>query len=120
MLDLLSQQTPSDPALRTSSKTALLQPGTPAAHSSSPTNGQALVLQHSSSLDGTRSAARDAKDQDQVVLAVLPDGPQRPPEHATSSGSITRAWLADMAGAPKEGRGPHAALANCKQAARVG
>lgn len=116
MLDILSQQVPSDPALRTSSRTTLLQPGTPAANCSSPSNGKALVLQLSSDLDGTLSAK---DDQGPVVLAVLPDRPQQSPEHA-SSGSITRAWLADVArGGSKEARGPHAALANCKQAARV-
>lgn len=126
VLDLLSSQQPSDPALRTPSS-RLLQPSTPAAaaRAPSPVNGKTphslLPQQRFSSFDGTHSDKED-RDQRAVVVPVLPKPRSAPhePHGPASSGSITRPWLDDMAhdphGHPPGWRG---LPAHCKQAARV-
>lgn len=115
VLDLLShQQQPSDSALKAASS-KLLQPSTPAAGPPSPGNGK-LLLQTSSSLDGSHSYK---DDQEAVIVPVLPSN-SASPEGVASSGSITRAWLADVAHAPHEHTsGLKGILMHFRQAARV-
>lgn len=120
VLDILSagQPTSADPNLRASSK--LLQPSTPAvAAPSSPADGKILLLQRSSSLDGTHSYKAD---QSTVIVPVLPNcsHDHDHDRHPASSGSITRAWLADIAHrAHDQERGCKALVAHFRQAARV-
>lgn len=119
VLDILSAGQPAsaDPNLRASSK--LLQPSTPAASApGSPANGKTLLLQHSSSLDGTLHSYKDDQSA-AVIVPVLPDSPDHD-THPASSGSMTRAWLADMAHrAHDQERGCKALVAHFQQAARV-
>lgn len=109
VLEILSTQVPSDTAQRTSSK--LLQPGTPVI-SNGITTPKGLVLQQSTSSDG---AALSRPDQAAIIVPVLPDAHQ---PVAASSGSITRAWLADVANGTN-GPGPTTPWAHCRAAAKV-
>jgi len=109
VLEILSTQVPSDTALRTSSK--LLQPGTPVISNGFST-AKGLVLQQSTSSDG---AALSRPDQAAIIVPVLPDAQQ---PTATSSGSITRAWLADVANGA-HGPGPTTPWGHCRAAAKV-
>jgi hypothetical protein len=128
VLDLLSSQQPSDPALTQPLRTPssrLLQPSTPAAAAParSPVNGKTphplLLQQRSCSLDGTHSDKED-RDQGAIVVPVLDEPESAQPQGPASSGSITRAWLDDMAHGP-HGHPPgwRGLSSHCKQAARV-